>query len=150
MNLGIPLSVLKLPRYTIFLTLPSLIFSTTIFNALITDQHMPNKCGSDLITDTRARSNKCDILLLSADPKDSIDIGEGFFSEYAVQFCNKTSDPSTKKETIKNFITESYLQKENIHTEERAPLIPNSSTKMRRPSIEEVQSKDEVNSTTRY
>ena len=34
MNSGIPLSVLKLPRYTIFLALPSLIFSTTIFIGL--------------------------------------------------------------------------------------------------------------------
>ena len=34
MNLGIPLSVLKLPRYTIFLALPSLIFSTYIFIGL--------------------------------------------------------------------------------------------------------------------
>ena len=34
MNLGVPLSVLKLPRYTIFLALPSLIFSTYIFIGL--------------------------------------------------------------------------------------------------------------------
>jgi len=34
MNSGIPLSVLKLPRYTIFLALPSLIFSTYIFIGL--------------------------------------------------------------------------------------------------------------------
>ena len=34
MNLGVPLSVLKLPKYTIFLALPSLIFSTTILIGL--------------------------------------------------------------------------------------------------------------------
>ena len=34
MNSGIPLSVLKLPRYTLFLALPSLIFSPYIFIGL--------------------------------------------------------------------------------------------------------------------
>ena len=34
MNLGVPLSVLKLPKYTIFLALPSLIVSTTILIGL--------------------------------------------------------------------------------------------------------------------